>query len=582
MTNGYRNSEQDGMPADIVQAWKAAGATYGRMRLDDSDCLGWKLVVDPTIESGGLPGFLFSRWKPGVMDSLPIPPTPFGLRLQGLDPEYDEEYVGTGEELRYGSGAMSHLWRFASTLVELELNDITEKDLSDLHQLTHLRSLGFCDTGLVDRSAIERLIQIPSLETVRLNQKELGAVEAGLLAQLPSLRNLFLAVNKATEEGVEILVSAKQLVEIHLNVSKECSPAGGQRLSQLRSLRSLIARNCHLTDETIAGLSTLPKLEKLDTKVTDVGLKALANSKSLVDLDVGLSAITDTGAKSIAMLSTLQSLVVTDSEIGDAGIAAICKLPRLQSLGLAGTKIMDAGMKHLASLKGLKSLYLTFVDATEAAYKSLEQLTELEDLSLYGTKVTDNGLKVLRNLKKLRSVDLRGNKITDAGIAHLKGLPALREVEVDHTVMTNTGLRHYLAALPSTKKLSLQDTQITDEGLEILRHYPEIVSVNVASTSISSAGVKHLIHLPNLRGLGLCYTHVSDEAIDYILTLKKLEWLDLCNLHPDGGLMTFNSLKRLAALPSLSDLMICAWEHVSRPQIDELRGLMPHCSIITG
>src|SRR4051812_35708640 len=65
------------LPAETVQAWKAAGADYDWWGMTDRGSL------DKRPDPGGLidpvPTFSFPRWKTGVVRDLPVPQTPFGF-----------------------------------------------------------------------------------------------------------------------------------------------------------------------------------------------------------------------------------------------------------------------------------------------------------------------------------------------------------------------------------------------------------------------------------------------------------------------------------------------------------------------
>lgn len=65
------------LPADIVKAWKDAGATVGWMKVEESGILSF--VEEP--EAGALPAFRFLQWKDGVVAKLPVPKASFGLYL---------------------------------------------------------------------------------------------------------------------------------------------------------------------------------------------------------------------------------------------------------------------------------------------------------------------------------------------------------------------------------------------------------------------------------------------------------------------------------------------------------------------
>ncbi len=107
-----------------------------------------------------------------------------------------------------------------------------------------------------------------------------------------------------------------------------------------------------LTDEQLADVVQVNDviwLNLKDTKITDAGLKTLANLKSLKKLHLERTAVTDEGLSEISGLSNLEYL------------------------NLYGTKVTDAGLEKLANLKNLKQLYLWESAATEAGAERLKQ-----------------------------------------------------------------------------------------------------------------------------------------------------------------------------------------------------------------
>jgi hypothetical protein len=235
---------------EFVRTWQAAGATYGFLRVDlESDAS--RSCVVANSETGALPGFSFSRWdlgewriSPELIAKLPIPDSPFGLTLTGYDGCLLEP------------GALRALARFRDTLVELELwgADITDDSLAELRPLSNLRSLGICSTAIWEKPAIERLADLPNLETLRLSQTRLGAAEGEALSRLPRLRELYLQVSTASDIGLESLATLGRLEAIDLSIADLTNEAASQ-LAGLRALRFLDLGNSSVSDGPVAGVS---------------------------------------------------------------------------------------------------------------------------------------------------------------------------------------------------------------------------------------------------------------------------------------------------------------------------------------
>ena len=107
-----------------------------------------------------------------------------------------------------------------------------------------------------------------------------------------------------------------------------------------------------LTDDGLANVAQVEGviwLNLKDTKITDAGLKHLANLKGLKKLHLERTAVTDDGLDNLAHLSDLEYLNLYD------------------------TKVSDAGLDKLAGLKNLKQLYLWKSATTEEGADRLKQ-----------------------------------------------------------------------------------------------------------------------------------------------------------------------------------------------------------------
>lgn len=113
------------------------------------------------------------------------------------------------------------------------------------------------------------------------------------------------------------------------------------KLTQLEALelsygqsRALEVKN-EVDDEGIrhlAGLTALTRLRFDNTKVTDVGLAALANMHRLEYLTIS-GHFTDAGLKQLHGLQSLRSLQLASSLITDEGVNSLSvHIPKLQSL----------------------------------------------------------------------------------------------------------------------------------------------------------------------------------------------------------------------------------------------------------
>lgn len=88
-------------------------------------------------------------------------------------------------------------------------------------------------------------------------------------------------------------------------------------------------------------------------------------------------------------------------------------------------------------------------------------------------------------------VGLCGDRVTDAGLEYLRGF---------------TGLQ----------SLDLRGTQVTDAGLQRVERFTGLQSLTLFDTKVTDAGMKHLRGLRRLRSLDLLNTHVTDAGLGQI------------------------------------------------------------------
>lgn len=570
MTNGIEDFPP--LPGEVVQAWIAAGANYGIMQ-NDPTAYSIRSRVEPVAgEQRGLPGFSFRKWKlrDGItlklLESLPIPPTPFGLSISS--------HHGCPAQM----GKLKSLARFRDTLIELELwgDSRVQKELSELQTFHKLRSLGLCSMELWGHTVVPYLQSLPELESLRVDESEFTIDEARTLSQLSRLKQLSLAVyGPATPEALDCLASLPQLESISLFLNKPI-PELSECLSRLKSLRHFEINNSQLPDGVFRSLGKLPHLEELkliNANLMDEDLQDLCQSPSLANLNISGTAVTDDGLALLTNLPSLKSLDVSRTKAGVHALNAISTLTGLEELNLAETSTSNDELACIGKLGQLKSLILCATMVEDSGLPHLANLTQLEYLNLGVTKVTDDGLAQLLPLKSLRKLDLRQTKVTDDGLVRLQGLPALEEIDLDVRVMTDRGLQNYLTVVRKPRKLSLQNTAVTDAGLRYLSDCPDLEILNLATTKVSH--LPKFNQLTNLTHLNLCHTCLSVKGFEQLAQMQNLLTLDLSNLQVKHPL---TSLLKLKSLTSLGTLQIYSWS-LQTDEIDELRQALPNCKI---
>jgi hypothetical protein len=82
-----------------------------------------------------------------------------------------------------------------------------------------------------------------------------------------------------------------------------------------------------------------------------------------------------------------------------------------------------------------------------------------------------------------------------------------------------------LGDLTSTKRLDLDDTGLTDDGLAHLNRLIHLTALHLDRTAITDEGVPHLGAMTNLQDLTLDGTNVTEDGIEKLTGLKDVKIL---------------------------------------------------------
>lgn len=225
-----------------------------------------------------------------------------------------------------------------------------------------------------------------------------------------------------------------------------------ETLAQLRK----VATNVQFHDD---GTVRLVRLSK--PQVTDESLALLPALPRIDYLAVTVTGVTDTGIAHVAALRDLDTLMLCESGVGDDGLRAITELPRLERLYLDDTAIGDAGLAHLSRLSSLKVL------------------------SLRRTGVTDAGLAALQSLSNLEALFLDGCQITDTGLADLASLPALKTLHLNGTAVTGLAGETW-SRFAALEFLNLTDCPLDPSAGDALLHAPKLRHLTLYRTGLTA------------------------------------------------------------------------------------------------
>lgn len=324
-------------------------------------------------------------------------PRPVWLH-QGLRRALGDDYFRGVSGLKLSRPPLAADWDAIEALGSVEQLKIGYLSLSNenmdrLANCTGLRELSLNGSKLPAR----RLASVGVLRNLRVLDlwgSDATADDLAPLANLSRLEKLQLPAAAGTDAGLRHIHSLENLQNLDDwgNTEGGVTDVGLSYLRGMTQLRHLSFNAHHVTDEGMAVLEALPRLDRLEIRPAWLDIAgALTLSQAAVE---HLDRFTH--------LTTLK--LATQVTIDDTWLAAIGRLAGLRELDIAGDGITDAGLAHLA------------------------KLTQLETLTITSQRVTDAGLRQLNPLGRLQSLGLLAN-VTDAGVASIQAaLPKLKYV----------------------------------------------------------------------------------------------------------------------------------------------------------
>jgi Leucine-rich repeat (LRR) protein len=205
------------------------------------------------------------------------------------------------------------------------------------------------------------------------------------LSALKHLKSLSLRGNlKVTDKGLSILAELPKLESLILDemqIGDDCLPY----LSKSTELSTLYLGKNTLLDAKI----------KRKVNITDAGLRNLANLGRLRAVSLSYTDVTGKGFSSFSAVFNLQHLFADSTLFSDEGMTNIARMTSLKQLHVQDTSVSDEGLKYLADLPELEILYLKNTNVTDDGIAKLGRLKSLRQLWLAGTHVTKKGVNAL-------------------------------------------------------------------------------------------------------------------------------------------------------------------------------------------
>ena len=546
------------------------------------------------------------------------------------------------------------------------LTRLAQDSAAALGELAHVERLDLSGqhfpTQIVDAADVRRLAGPGLAELALHGVSVIGESLVPAVSRMTSLKAADLRGVDLRDEDVGALVRSRpELVTLALGLKTPGEP--GHRfdaarltagvwaeLGRLPALRELSLRGVPLDDALLLGQSELlARLEVLDLGESGAGdgvARHLAQHGRLRRLALDETRLSTDGASALAELRTLDDLDISWTDVRDAGIEALLTRGDPSRLAMRGVRVSPRSLEAVASAEHLRDLDVSNTPADQSVVVALASLPCLERLSLARTAVTSSGVAALE-ATAIRWLDVQGVQLDEAAVASLSRMRGLREVRlslgneweglaridaiVDLTALPpraptapprlrtlrlfgepGSALARALGRLDALATLEVsagadvfseaddsafgalqtllaERAGLDDVTLDRLGALPRLealfVSGNPLSASVGRLGAPYL-HTIELRD-----TEVDDRAIEALASLPRLHCLDLPgtrvtpggvtallagarnlqSLALDGTQLTAASTRALADAPALLELYL----YGGRVTDDVLGGLRP-------
>jgi hypothetical protein len=209
----------------------------------------------------------------------------------------------------------------------------------------------------ISESGLAHLRAVTNLESLAISGHQLTDNE---LVSLPlhQLREISVGARRLSESALIALGGRDKLTVLRLHDS-ELPGVSFHHLRKLTSVETLDLYGAKgFDDEAVEFLLEIKTLRSLDiscTKITDVGLKRLAQLPNFVELSLNGDRLTDEGLKACLVMDRLEKLYIERTRVSDSCVEALAQLPHLKLLWLVDTRVPEALCRSLEERQpGLK------------------------------------------------------------------------------------------------------------------------------------------------------------------------------------------------------------------------------------
>ena len=276
-------------------------------------------------------------------------------------------------------------------------------------------------------------------------------------------------------------------------------PTAEEKLANFQSKESHEITNADLAQisELEVAQTSIEELDLSQSRVTDEGLQHVQQLSQLTTLNLSQSQVRGDSLKQLQGLSHLTNLSLDATPFNAANGEALSEFQHLTLLSMKRAGINDNFYQHIADLPALEELYLDgnknllgrnfaelvsnkklpnlrILSAGDSQFGlygllSIDQLKELEELHLPNCQLNLKAMLNIGRCPNLAHLNLSNNPLSNESLGPLKGLKKLTFLDISRCKTINEGALQNLQALRSLETLKLNETSLSEKGVNQLR-----------------------------------------------------------------------------------------------------------------
>lgn len=224
----------------------------------------------------------------------------------------------------------------------------------------------------------------------------------------------------------------------------------------------------------------------------------------------------------------------------DPDFRPLARLGLIEELWGIIPKFSDDSFRQLAGLK-IRRISLTQPQSGPDWYKTLPQISGVEELAL--SSVDSKAVAYVAQCKTVTSLDFTRSEFCNDDMAMIATMTQLRRLDLSQSEFAR--LPKALSNLNALESLSLGDTGITDDDIDVLVSFKKLKLLDLAGTQLSETALLKLQTLPQLESLYLPSLKSSDAVVAAIqrLKLRRLTVSHVANLDLLAEIKTLEFLR---------------------------------------